>query len=114
MKRFMLLTVLFVFGFFLIACESENNATNGENDTPETLIYLTLEQLSEFDGLEGRDAYIAIDGKIYDVTNSSRWVNGAHNGYQAGQDLTAAINDISPHGTGVLSRMDLIGEIVEE
>lgn len=82
--------------------------------TPEVeLIELTFKELAEYDGLNGRKAYIAVDGDIYDVTNSSKWSNGFHNGYQAGQDLTSIIESISPHGKSVLKDIPLIGKIKE-
>jgi len=39
---------------------------------------------------------------------------GLHNGYGAGQDLTDPIMNDSPHGIANLSRVPLIGKIVEE
>jgi predicted heme/steroid binding protein len=84
------------------------------NDPSDALIELTLAELSEFDGREGRKAYIAVAGYIYDVTNSPRWPNGNHNGYQAGQDLTYEILNISPHGTSVLNNIPLIGILVDD
>jgi len=119
MKRLWMLFLLLGSVFVLSACGStEEDVVDDGNeveDVPEEdLIYLTLEELSEFDGLEGRDAYIAVDGKIYDVTNSSRWPNGRHNGYQAGQDLTDPILNQSPHGLSTLDNIPMIGELVEE
>lgn len=98
----------------LSACGG-SSTTEPPREIPESeLIELTLTELAEFDGREGRNAYIAVDGFIYDVTGSPRWRNGSHNGYQAGQDLTPFIDQISPHGRGVLSRMPRIGRLVEE
>jgi predicted heme/steroid binding protein len=77
------------------------------------LIELTIEELATYDGLEGRKAYIAVNGVIYDVTNSSRWPGGNHNGYQAGQDLTTEILGISPHGISVLNGIPIVGSLVE-
>jgi predicted heme/steroid binding protein len=88
-------------------------ACTKKDDENTELIYLTIEELSQFDGLNGAKAYIAVDGKIYDVSNSSSWPNGSHNGFQAGQDLTAAITSISPHGISVLSGFRIIGELIE-
>ena len=120
MKKIWMLFVIGLSVFALSACAETNE---DENQTPdvndqeqvpeEELIFLTLEELAEFDGLEGRDAYIAVDGKIYDVTNSSRWPNGRHNGYQAGQDLTDPILNQSPHGLRTLDNIPMIGELVE-
>ena len=74
---------------------------------------LTLEQLAAFDGTNGKPAYIAVDGVIYDVTNSAPWKNGKHNGYTAGKDLTAEIKGKSPHGVKNLERVPAIGRIVK-
>jgi predicted heme/steroid binding protein len=113
MKKFVtILSLSFV--FFLFAC-GETPTTEPPAETPESeLIELTLSELAEFDGRDGRDAYVAVDGFIYDVTNSSRWQSGSHNGFQAGRDLTEFIDNESPHGRGVLSRMPRIGRLVEE
>lgn len=76
-------------------------------------LVLTLEQMSSFDGTNGKPAYIAVDGLIYDVTNSTFWKGGAHNGFSAGKDLTAEIKDKSPHGLNVLNRVPVVGQIRE-
>lgn len=73
---------------------------------------LTLEELSKYTGQNDYPAYVAVSGLIYDVTDSPRWRNGVHNGFQAGQDLTGQIENISPHGTRVLAGMPLIGVVV--
>ncbi|HSK68039.1 MAG TPA: cytochrome b5 domain-containing protein [Candidatus Limnocylindria bacterium] len=77
------------------------------------VLKLTLEQLREFDGKDGRPAYVAVDGIIYDMTNSRAWRNGMHNGFEAGRDLTREIKEVSPHGVGNLERVPEVGVIVE-
>lgn len=74
---------------------------------------LTLEQLAAFDGTNGKPAYIAVDGVIYDVTNNAFWKNGKHNGYTAGKDLTTEIKEKSPHGLKNLERVPQVGRIVK-
>lgn len=49
----------------------------------------TLEELSQYDGKNGRAAYVAIGGVVYDVTSEKLWVNGIHLGVSAGKDLTS-------------------------
>lgn len=57
----------------------------------------TLEDLKMYDGREGRPAYVAYDGVVYDVTESAMWGDGDHEGmHQAGDDLTAEHGD-APH-----------------
>ncbi len=74
---------------------------------------LTLEQLAAYDGTNGKPAYIAVDGVIYDVTNNTYWKNGKHNGYTAGKDLTTEIKEKSPHGVKNLEKVPVVGLIVK-
>ena len=74
---------------------------------------LTVEELAEFNGQDGQPAYVAVDGVIYEVSDSDLWTNGEHNGFEAGQDLTEAIDDVSPHGRDVLDRMPVVGRLVD-
>jgi predicted heme/steroid binding protein len=109
MKKFLLITIFFlVLG--LTACQTEE--TEVPNPTEEELVELTIEELSYYNGKDGKPAYIAVQGYIYDVTNSSLWQNGAHNGFDAGQDLTDIIINQSPHGLSTLSRVPKIGILV--
>lgn len=62
----------------------------------------TLEQLKQFDGREGRPAYVAYQGGVYDVSDSAMWPDGDHEGsHQAGADLTAEHDD-APHDVHIL------------
>lgn len=74
-------------------------------------LVLALEELAAFDGKDGRPAYIAVDGIVYDVTDSAFWKGGAHNGFAAGKDLTDEIKTKSPHGVAMLERVPVVGEI---
>ncbi len=64
----------------------------------------TAESLKNYDGKNGRPAYIAVDGVVYDVTNNSHWTNGDHHGLTAGQAILK-----SPHGHSVLHRINKVG-----
>lgn len=69
--------------------------------------------LAKHDGKEGRQALVAVDGKVYEVTGNRLWKNGAHmNRHQAGVDLTEAIA-ASPHGRDVLEKIQLKGTLVK-
>ena len=66
---------------------------------------MTTEQLAQFDGKEGRKAYVAYKGAVYDVTESRMWKEGSHmKRHHAGSDLTQALEG-APHGEEVFSRM---------
>jgi predicted heme/steroid binding protein len=75
---------------------------------------MTLAELAEHDGRDGRRAYIAVSGTIYDVTDSPRWENGLHPpDHQAGQDLTEELTE-APHVRAVIERFPVVGTLEEE
>jgi predicted heme/steroid binding protein len=71
----------------------------------------TTTQLAEFNGKNGKPAYLAYKGVVYDVTESYQWLDGDHLGHEAGQDLTDAM-DIAPHSGDVMERMKKVGTLV--
>jgi predicted heme/steroid binding protein len=72
----------------------------------------TLNELKKYDGKDGRPAYIAYKGKVYDVSDDFLWVEGDHQGeHVAGKDLTEGMAR-APHAEDVLERVPLIGVLV--
>jgi predicted heme/steroid binding protein len=73
---------------------------------------MTMEQLPAFDGKEGRPAYIAYKGMVYDITNSRLWKNGQHMvKHHAGTDLTDVLKN-APHGEDKVLAMPQVGMCV--
>jgi predicted heme/steroid binding protein len=73
----------------------------------------TLDELKQYDGQEGRPAYIAFKGKVYDVTESFLWIDGDHQGqHAAGKDLTSEIS-LAPHGEETLERVKIVGVLAQ-
>ncbi len=68
----------------------------------------TVSELSQFNGKGGNPAYIAYKGKVYDVTDSSQWLEGDHLGHEAGHDLTEEM-EVAPHADDVMERMKVVG-----
>ena len=73
----------------------------------------TKEELAKYNGKGGKPNYIAYKGKVYDVTKSSLWDSGEHQGLNiAGADLTKDILD-APHEEDVLERFPLVGTLAQ-
>ncbi len=71
------------------------------------------EELSFYDGRNGRPACIAYKGKVYDVTESFLWKGGRHQAlHYAGRDLTKELEN-APHGPDLLERAPVVGILKE-
>jgi predicted heme/steroid binding protein len=68
----------------------------------------SVDELKNFNGKNGKPAYVAVKGKVYDVTESSFWLAGDHLGHGAGMDLTEEM-EIAPHGEEVMEKMKVVG-----
>jgi predicted heme/steroid binding protein len=71
----------------------------------------TIEELEECDGKNGKPAYVAYQGKVYDLSQSSLWSGGEHMGmHQAGKDITEEL-ELAPHGEEILERVKIVGKL---
>lgn len=66
------------------------------------------ESLAPFDGQEGRPAYVALKGKVYDVSGLKLWKGGLHMKHRSGTDLSEAILR-APHGEEKLEAVKAVG-----
>jgi predicted heme/steroid binding protein len=74
---------------------------------------MTRSELAKHDGRDGRPAYIAVSGTIYNVTASPLWPGGDHQGsHQAGRDLTEELKS-APHVRTVVERFPVVGRLEE-
>jgi len=88
-----------------LAISSSHAADQAENLRP-----FTAQELKAFDGKDGRSAYTAYEGLIYDVTESLSWPDGEHYGHMAGVDLSSAMAG-APHDASVLDRFPVVGRL---
>jgi len=99
------LFVITVIGPRLKAKRKEPSLTDGTGE-------LTLDDLASYDGKEGRPAWFAFEGKVYDATQSKLWKQGTHLGrHTAGSDLTEALR-LAPHGREKVTALSEAGLLV--
>ncbi len=73
---------------------------------------VTRQQLEQNDGKNGKHAWFAYKGKVYDATDSSFWMEGEHMGmHNAGKDLTEEL-DMAPHREENFAKIKLVGDLV--
>lgn len=74
----------------------------------------TAQELKEYDGKDGKPAYIAFKARVYDVSKSNLWESGTHlDKHFAGLDLTENMLS-APHGEEVFIKLHIVGELVKE
>jgi predicted heme/steroid binding protein len=84
-----------MFSFFKLGFQNMRELTEGE--------------LAQYDGKNGNAAYIAYKGKVYDISASFLWKEGAHQVlHSAGVDLTDALEH-APHGDDGLEKFPVAG-----
>ena len=75
----------------------------------------TAAELAEFDGKEGRPAYIAVDGVVYDVSASVRWPEGGHTACfldaKAGNDLSQELERAPSNMRALVERLPAVGRL---
>ena len=73
---------------------------------------ITRQELAQNDGKNSHPAYFAYQGKVYEVTDSSFWMEGEHMGmHDAGKDLTEEL-EMAPHRDETFKRVKLVGDLV--
>lgn len=70
----------------------------------------TRSQLALRNGQDKPQIWVALNGLIYDVTDSRLWRNGKHYEHWAGQDLTDELKD-APHTEKVFEKFVAIGRL---
>jgi predicted heme/steroid binding protein len=72
---------------------------------------VSLDELKKNDGQSGRPAYVALNGKVYDVSDSPMWIDGDHLAeHMAGADLSSEI-DGAQHDESVLENVRYVGTL---
>jgi len=83
-----------------------------EEPQPSERVF-TIEELAQYDGANGRPAYVAVNGVVYDVSLEATWGGGTHFSLYAGKDLTPQFTGCHGGNLEVLRNLPKVG-ILEE
>lgn len=78
----------------------------------QNLQSFTREQLAQFNGTNGRPAYVAVKGIVYDVTNNAAWSAATHFGLTAGKDLTQEFASCHAAEQWILNTLSPVGRLM--
>ena len=75
----------------------------------------TLAELAGFNGKDGKPAYVAVDGVVYDVTGASQWPQGDHVPCDldaaAGKDLSEVLKQAPARMRGYIEAKPVVGTL---
>jgi len=72
----------------------------------------TKQQLALRNGQDRDEIWVALHGKIYEVTSSRMWREGKHYEHWAGQDLSDELKD-APHTQTVFDKFEIVGKLIQ-
>lgn len=88
-----------------------NGATSPTNGTDGSF---TAEELARYDGVDGHQCLVAVDGDVYLIEGFALWSMGRHTPSdgraRCGLDLTDVIDE-SPHGRTKLQLLEKVGAL---
>jgi len=127
MKRLMvLLAMLALLAVLFTGCGGDGSETtpadagktdkNGAVEEPDAGgRTFTLAELAEFDGKDGRPAYVAAGGVVYDVSGSAQWPEGDHSPCNldaaAGKDLSGILEQAPANMRTLVEAMPVVGTL---
>jgi predicted heme/steroid binding protein len=87
-----------------------DNQLNNHSDPNEQMEF-TMEDLSNYDGSNGKAAYVAVNGNIYDMSAEVGWAGGTHFGLYAGNDLSLQFLGCHQGMIEILEKLPKVGTL---
>ena len=69
----------------------------------------TIEELSAYNGTNGKPAYVAINGIVHDLSKETAWGGGTHFGLFAGKDLSSEFMECHQGVKLILDKLPQVG-----
>lgn len=84
---------------------------SNQNTQPYNQRLFTIEELTTFDGKNGKPAYVSVNGIVYDVTNNRAWAAATHFGLIAGKDYTQEFASCHAGQQSILTMLPVVGRL---
>ena len=90
---------------------------SNDNNNEKLVRGFSKEELAKYNGKDGQPCYVAVEGKVYDLTGSTLWQDGQHSTCEGmaicGKDLTDVIKNNAPesHEEGHFRDFTVVGEL---
>lgn len=91
--------------------EEQQPPQTGQSVSKPELQVITKEELAGNDGGEGRPAYVAVNGTVYDMTQVIQWAGGTHFGLYAGKDLSSEFMACHKGMVEILQKYPVVGTL---
>lgn len=92
----------------------QSQGQEGISSEGEEMRVFTREELATYNGSNGRAAYVAVDGTVYDVSGIPRWAGGTHFGLFSGNDLSSEFMACHAGMREVINRLPIAGVLQQE
>lgn len=74
----------------------------------------TLEEVAKYNGENGGQAWVIINGNIYDASKIEKWKGGIHFGVKAGQDVTEYFKTCHNSDEKIKAKLSFVGKLKQE
>lgn len=72
---------------------------------------ITAAELAAYTGKNGKPAYVAVNGNVYDVTENRAWAAAAHFGLMAGKEYTREFASCHAGQQSILATLPVVGRL---
>ena len=105
---FLIMVSTAIFAVLVIGPRLKKKKSKKNMDMPKDGVFNPL-TLSGFDGKDGKQTFVAYNGKVYDLSGSKLWATGTHyKRHFAGMDMTGALAK-APHNAEKLDNFKMVG-----